>query len=314
MGDRPLLDLGDNQSLSHSRRSTFRRCRRLYYLQYVQRLELKTTPAPLRMGSVYSDALEAADPNVASIAYSDLVAEAMHEGNYFHAEQLLDELAVVLPMAETYLSHIALPDIEREVAFVGPQVHGYQDNGFFDGIGEAYLPSDKLLLVENKLKGRFGKAEEESLITDEQLLGYILNASIKYDVSPDKIEVRYEVAKKPGLRQGKTETRDVFRARVSNDIRTNPDKYHVVIGGDKLGRTKSQLDQWMHEFERMVHDLHREHEYAASSATEHLAWPMNRDACHQYGVCPMIRVCGASSEEQVATEIEKNFNIREKQQ
>ena len=311
MGERPVLDLGGNASLSHSRRSTFRRCRRLYFLQYVAGLQLKTTPAPLRMGSIYSDGLEAQDPNVVRTEYAELIAEAVHQGDYYFSEQLLDELAVVEPMVETYLSTVSLPAIEREVSFVGPAYQGYQDNGFFDGIGEPFTKGDKLLLVENKLKGRFGRAEEEALKTDEQLLGYILNACIKYDVKPEKVEVRYEVAKKPVLRQGKNETREVFRARVSTDIRDHPQKYHVVIGGERLGRTQSQLDQWMYEFQRMVRDLHQEEHYAAVTDLEPLAWPMNRDACHQYGVCQMIRICGASSPEQVELEIEKNFNVRE---
>ena len=85
MGERPKLDLGENRSLSHSRRSTFRRCRRLYYLQYVQGLQLKETPAPLRMGSIYSDGLETQDPEVVQREYAELVAEAMHDGNYFFA-------------------------------------------------------------------------------------------------------------------------------------------------------------------------------------------------------------------------------------
>lgn len=310
MGERPKLDLGDNKSLSHSRRSTFRRCRRLYYLQYVQGLELKETPAPLRMGSIYSDGLETQDPEVVQREYSELVAEAMHESNYYFAEQLLDELAVVKPMVETYLAKVSLPAIVREVPFVGPAFQEYQDNGFFDGIGED-LGNGKILLVENKLKGRFGRAEEEALQTDEQLLGYILNACIKYDVTPDKVEVRYEVAKKPGLRQGKTETREAFRSRVSADIRSNPDKYHVIIGGDRLGRTQSHLDQWMSEFERMVKDLHQEVHFASSPDLAKYAYPMNRDACHQYGVCPMIGICGASSIEDVQLEIQKNFNVRE---
>lgn len=309
MGERPVLDLGGNRSLSHSRRSTFRRCRRLYYLQYVQGLQLKETPAPLRMGSIYSDGLETQDPEVVQSEYAELVAEAMHDGNYFFAEQLLDELAVVRPMVETYLSKVSLPGVEREVAFTGPSHQGYQDNGFFDGIK---LPSDstggKLLLVENKLKGRFARAEEESLKTDEQLLGYILNACIKYDVTADQVEVRYEVAKKPGLRCGKNETRETFRTRVSNDIRTNPEKYHVVIDGTGLGRTQSQLDQWMHEFERMVSDLKLE-ETLLHEKPSH-AYPMNRDACHQFGVCSMINICGAVSVDKAQLEIEKNFNVR----
>ncbi len=306
MGERPVLDLGDNKSLSHSRRSTFRRCRRLYYLQYVQGLQLKETPAPLRMGSIYSDGLETQDPEVVQNEYAELVAEAMHDGNYFFAEQLLDELAVVRPMVETYLAKISLPDVEREVSFVGPSSDGFQDNGFFDGIVER---DSGILLIENKLKGRFARAEEESLKTDEQLLGYILNACIKYDVTADQVEVRYEVAKKPGLRCGKTETRESFRTRVSNDIRNNPDKYHVVIGGDGLGRTQSQLDQWMCEFERMVDDLHLEEELLSSSPSH--AYPMNRDACHQFGVCSMINICGAVSVDKAQLEIEKNFNVRE---
>lgn len=306
MGERPRLDLGDNKSLSHSRRSTFRRCRRLYYYQNVMKLELKRTPAPLRMGSIYSDCLELGDPEEANRQYSELIANAMHDSEHYFAEQLLDELAVVRPMSETYLSTVALDGIEREVGFVGTEMGGYQDNGFFDGIGES---GDKLLLVENKLKGRFGKGEEEALRTDEQLLSYILNACVKYDTTPERVEVRYEVAKKPALRQGKNETRDTFRTRVTNDILTNPTKYHIVVGGDRLGRNQSQLDEWLIGFTRMVDDLNAEEEYMASDRPE-LAWPLNRDACSQFGGCPMIGICGAKSTEEAALEIEKNFKIR----
>ena len=38
---------------------------------------------------------------------------------------------------------------------------------------------------------------------------------------------------------------------------------------------------------------------------------MNRDACHQFGVCQMINICGAVSVEKAAQEIEKNFTLRE---
>lgn len=310
MGERPKLDLAGNRSLSHSRRSTFRRCRRLYYLNYVVGLELKTTPAPLRMGSIYSDGLETGDVEVVQAQYAELVAEAMHEGQYYHAEQLLDELAVVRPMVETYLSKVSLPGVEREVSFTGPSYQGYQDNGFFDGISVS-AGHDGLLLVENKLKGRFGRAEQESLKTDEQLLGYVLNACIKYDTTPDKVTIRYEVAKKPALRQGKNETREVFRSRVTADIMSRPEHYHVVIDDSSLGRTQSQLDQWMNEFKRMVHDLHQEDHYSSTTDLEPMSWPMNRDACHQFGVCSMINICGAATTEQAALEIEKNFNTRE---
>lgn len=258
------------------------------------------------MGSIYSDGLEMADPVVVRNKYQDLIATAMHEGQYFFADQLLDELAVVEPMVETYLQHVSLPFIEREVEFLGTTAHGFQDNGRMDGIGHPLTEGDHLLIVENKLKGRWGAGEIVSLAGDDQITSYVLNASKHFDMDPNGIRVRYEVAKKPALRQGKM-TREAFRARVSADIRARPDFYHWV--SEPLSRTEAQLSEWEVLFERMARDIASER--ALEAREDPGAWPKNPDACYQYGGCSMLKVCWEPDPEQVGLYIEKTFTTPE---
>lgn len=294
------LDPG-NTSLSHSRRTSFRRCRRLYWYQYVAGLRTKELPAPLRMGSIYSDGLEAADPEVVRVAYNDLILEALHEGTPHLAERYLDEMAVVFPMVETYLAHVGLADVEREVEFVGVSEQGLQDNGRLDGLD---VDAGEALIVENKLKSRWSNAEILGLNWDDQVTSYIFNVCAMLDTTPDGVRVRYEVAKKPALRQTQKETREAFRLRVSADIRSRPDFYHWV-SPEPITRTQDQLDDWLIGFQRLAMDIRHEEQLEASG-DEH-SWPKNPNACSDYGGCSFAKVCWAGSTEETLRVIETDF-------
>lgn len=301
-----------HESLSHSRRASFRRCRRHFWLKYEQGIEPKELSAPLRMGGIYADALESGDPEVVNVKYNDLIAEAVHDGQNYMVEKYLDEMAVVRPMVQTYLEHVSNGD-NREIEFVGITSEGFQDNGRLDGLN---LDSDnpqflnELEIVENKLKGRWERAMERDVkLSEDQLTSYFVNVQMMYGVEAGQIKARYEVAKKPQLRQRQNETKEAFRLRVTADILSRPEFYHVVIEG--ITRTQDQLDEWKVLFQRMTLDIKQERLYEQNGSN--MAWPKNPSACSDFGGCEFIPICWAGNEDEVAQVIATDFITEQKE-
>lgn len=300
------LELDDgHESLSHSRRSTFRDCRRKFWLKYEQGIDPRELSAPLRMGGIYADALESADPEVVKVKYNDLIADALHDGQSYMAEKYLDELAVVYPMVVTYVEHVMLPTVTREVEFIGITSNGFQDNGRLDGLE---ILIDGAHIVENKLKGRWERAMEADVkLSEDQLTSYFFNVQRTHQIEAGKIKARYEVAKKPQLRPRQNETKEAFRARVSADILSRPEHYHVVI--NDITRTQDQLDEFKILFDRMAADIVQERSMEA--AGDPGAWPKNPTACSNYGGCEYARICWAASSDEVAQVIATDFITKE---
>lgn len=260
------------------------------------------------MGGIYADALEVADPEVVRVKYNDLIAEALHDGQPYMADKYLDELAVVQPMVQTYIEHVMLESVIREVEFTGITSKGFQDNGRLDGLE---VTDDGILIVENKLKGRWERAMETDVkLSEDQLTSYFFNVQRTHQVEAGVIKARYEVAKKPQLRPRQGETKEAFRARVSADILSRPDHYHVVI--DDITRTQNQLDEFAILFRRMTSDIQYERELEEANEPE--AWPKNPSACSNYGGCEYARICWAANSDEVAQVIATDFITNEKEQ
>lgn len=306
-----------HESLSHSRRTTFRQCRRKFWLKYEQDINPKELSAPLRMGGIYADALEKADPEIVTVKYNDLIADAIHAGQSYTADRYLDELAVVHPMVVTYIEHVMLKDVTREVEFTGITSNGFQDNGRLDGLDLAmeakepgmWLPS-AALIVENKLKGRWERAMEADVkLSEDQLTSYFFNIQRIHELEAGQIKARYEVAKKPQLRKRQGDTDQVFRARVTADILSRPEHYHVVI--NDIERTQEQLDEFAILFNRMTEDLVDER---FKESNEHPgAWPKNPSACSDFGGCEYARICWARNGDEVAQVIATDFITNRKE-
>lgn len=299
------LDEG-HESLSHSRASCFRDCRRKFWLKYEQGIEPKELSAPLRMGGIYADALEEADPEIVKVKYQDLIADALHEGLSYMADKYLDELAVVHPMVVTYLEHVST-GAPREIEYVGITSEGFQDNGRLDGLEtDADDPQfvEMVNIIENKLKGRWERSMEADVkLSEDQLTRYFFNMQRRYQLEAGQIKARYEVAKRPQLRKRQGETQEAFRARVSADILSRPEHYHVVIEG--ITRTQEQLDEFEILFKRMALDIVQERTYERAGSD--MAWPKNPSACANYGGCEYARICWAANSDEVAQVIATDF-------
>lgn len=230
------------------------------------------------MGSAYSDGLENGSEEAVRTFYNNLILEATDNGDYRLLDTLLNELAVVEPMVTTYLEHISVANVEREVQFYGLEHLGYTDNGRMDGLQRSH--DGTFMIIENKLKGRWGKAEIMALDMDEQITSYVYNLCRMEGCDPRDVQVRYEVAKKPALRKRQGDTDLMFRHRVKQDILSRPDFYHSV---HMTSRTQAQLDEFESRFKSIARQVDTE--------TRLEEWVQTPSACSDFGGCDFLPIC-----------------------
>lgn len=230
------------------------------------------------MGSAYSDGLETGSTDAVNRFYNECILKATDEGDYRLLGMLLDERAVVVPMVETYLEHVSIANVQREVQFYGLEHLGYVDNGRMDGVHRSH--DDKFLIIENKLKGRWGAAEIKALDMDEQITSYVYNLCKMEGCGPEDVEVRYEVAKKPGLRKRQGDTDLMFRHRVAQDIKSRPEFYHSV---NMTSRTQAQLDEFESRFKSIARQVDTEMQLEE--------WVQSPHSCSDFGGCTFLPIC-----------------------
>lgn len=274
-------------SLSHTSRTSFNTCKRKWYFQYVEGLRPKYKSQPLRMGTVFSDCLEAADPEVANERYNEMLLNIDGSSHSSFVDDLAWERAVVYELAKTYLEDN--PPMLREIPFERQVGEGIE-KGYIDGL--IVHTDDTVTIIENKLKSRWTQADEKALATDAQVTQYVAAVmrmagehGIPEDITPDRISVRYDVTVKPGIRVKKGETPEAYQSRLLGDIQSRRSHYHRSF---HTSRTQEQLD----EQEVLIESD------ARHMAAEEKFFPTYH-ACNLYGLCEFHGICSAKDESDV---------------
>lgn len=169
--------------LSVSRIKTFKACRRLYELKYLEHLEPVQKPEALETGSNYHKLLErinSGDMDALDEGYSKEEAMALAYHKYIYSRFKVKE-------AEKWMEY----DLGNGDTLVG----------IVDGIAEDGC------IVEHKSTGmEITEAYEYNLIWDEQILSYMLMTGAR--------KVYYTVCRKPTIRQKFSETDEDFFSRM----------------------------------------------------------------------------------------------------
>lgn len=169
--------------LSVSRIKTFKACRRLYELKYLEHLEPVQKPEALETGSNYHKLLErinSGDMDALDEGYSKEEAMALAYHKYIYPRFKVKE-------AEKWMEY----DLGNGDTLVG----------IVDGIAEDGC------IVEHKSTGmEITEAYEYNLIWDEQILSYMLMTGAR--------KVYYTVCRKPTIRQKFSETDEDFFSRM----------------------------------------------------------------------------------------------------
>jgi hypothetical protein len=145
-------------------------------------------------------------------------------------------------------------------------------------------PKARPWLLETKSKSNLGERGESDIADilphELQVNIYLLNLLWIGKVLPDGL--LYNIIRRPGLRQKKSESIIKFARRVAEDVRKRPEWYFVRI---QMSVSKRDLDKNELELRDMVSDF--------------LLWwnglaghYKNSDACqNKYGVCAMLPIC-----------------------
>lgn len=277
-------------SISHSAKQTFLRCPNEYYLKYVERLDGKETPKPLRMGSAFSVALEKWNAYEVNNWYNEFYEKHPKLAMLLHVEQATTEI-----MAEAYM-HVYKKH-EREIEIPEHVIGTLPFRGYIDGLIEPGV------LVEDKLKSMWTQVDEDVLPLDDQVTGYIAMYSMMSGISPDDITMLYRVTKRPALRQRKTEEVGQFIERIRADVSGRPEHYFMEI---PQRRSLKDIANWWEDTRKTARMIEAE-----SCLPVEDAWPKNHTSCKRFNsLCPFWKICSAKDDIELESVLELDYIVR----
>lgn len=272
------------KTLSHSRLVLVRNCLRQYQHSYIQLRSVRSVAPALAFGKLWDRALEAwhygTDPLDRATRAAAILAA--------HPSGVQRETAIAMLCGYSTMwgeSHVET--VATQLEFTVPILHPvtgeqhpeYQFTGVMDGVVRV---GGRTLVLESKTTSEDihpGAPYWQRVTTlDPQVSMYLLGASqAGYAVDG----VLYDVARKPALRLGKTETPEAYGERVALDIQARPEHYfqrQEIVRLESESRAYQQ-DLW---------------DYACilSEAERLQRWPRNPDRCRQFGrACDYLPVC-----------------------
>ena len=215
--------------LSISKIKTFKSCRRLYELKYIEGLKPAVKPEALETGSNYHKLLE-----------------ELNKGNY---EALVEnDYSKERAMAQAYYKYIYPKFHVKEAEKWLEYDLGCGDTlvGIADGI------ADDGHIVEHKTCGsEITEQYEYNLLWDEQILAYMLMTGMR--------KVWYTVCRKPTIRQKQNESEEEFYKRMVDWYDEDTDSKIRLLEIERTDEEVEQFKQELHEMCRMMHDA--EHFY-----------------------------------------------------
>lgn len=155
--------------------------------------------------------------------------------------------------------------------------------------------------VRGKMDGNYEEAKDKSLMLFETKTKYNIDEETLVDLLPHELQVniymwamrrlhkrhasgvRYNLIRRPALRQKKTETMPQFAARCADDVRVRPDWYFVRLD---MASSKADHDRFEGEFEDLLQDF-------IAWWYGHAGHYKNSGNCeNKYGRCQFLSVCG----------------------
>lgn len=211
--------------VSVSKIKTFKSCRRLYELRYIENLRPVQTPEALQVGKNYHKLLEELNTtgaiNVDELEnpYSKELAMAMAYDKYIYPKFKVTE-------AEKWLEY-ELPDGDKLVG----QVDAIAEDG---------------CIVEHKTYGGNDSMEqyEYNLMWDEQISAYMMMTGAR--------KVYYTVCRKPTIRQKKDETEEEFFKRMVLWYDEDTDSKIRLF---EIYRTDDEVEQFRADLLAMVREM-----------------------------------------------------------
>lgn len=229
-------------SLSHSAVDTLNRCHRAYHYTYFERVQRIGDRAPLRRGKHFADSLERGEFDTSRDWYMQQIDKTTDQARI---NELWFEMLVLEYLVRKY-REIHEPTDEREVEFDNP-IDGtdIRNIGRIDGLIQR---TGGVVLVEDKLKQMWKRAEEWALPLNRQINRYI----VEYEKAHDQpvFGVEYRVTKWPSSKPKKDETVPDAVKRITGNMKDDAVFLRFFVEPNEEGRTV--YEESMREAVRMV--------------------------------------------------------------
>lgn len=213
--------------------NTWLRCRHQCLLKYLEGWTKRGVNIPIEFGNVFHNCLECLEgvPTPEQInkqiakysrSVSKLYVTADEREDFKHCCRLA---ASVLPHYFKFYQRDKIKWKSRETVF--RVKHTVPDHGNIVLTGKRdgeFLSQKKLWLFETKTKGQVDEhGLQESLKFNLQTMYYLL--AMRYEENEEPEGVKYNVIKRPGHRQGRSESSSDFYERVSKEVSKAPDAF-----------------------------------------------------------------------------------------
>lgn len=287
----------DKLTISNSLAKDWRACRRKFYLHYMARLEPKRLSIPFLVGSAFHKGIErfyqGQSPDEFIPEVIKTIEDKAKKAVFLtpeDEENVMMQTSIVTGMLKGYTKIYATDlkkwkIVETEFEFSVPIKEGELEYvGQIDLVVEI---DKKLWLVEHKTAGRLDKNYIDRLALDTQITGYAIGAAKK--LGRPIVGVIYNVAKKPQLRQKKSESPAELATRIEEDYLARPEFYFYR---EQLFRDVGAVAEYKAEIAELAADI--QDVTADLKERGDAALPRfyrNTDACTARGQCAYMAIC-----------------------
>lgn len=271
--------------IDHSSASTFRACPRKYFLNYVRNIAPRHGSTALRYGTCWHAALEEFYRTMQANGWTK-VEEAISNGivaaskawdkegelfDFYDDYRTMENLAQSMVLyADNFFYDAELEVIELENEF---EIEIGDETLFTGRVDMILRMSGALWPVEHKSTSQSLSLQQSRLHRSAQMIGYYYAAKRQYDEHVGGILVNMHQ-----LTASKSKKTEKYgKPRI--DFSRVPQVY-----------TMQDISNWLTMMQETAHRIRL--------AKENELFPMNFDACYNYGRCPYTSLCEAPEESQ----------------
>ena len=267
---------------SHSRINCFKQCPKMYEYKYIRRLNPIEESSSLFIGSGFHKCIELNDVN-AALKWMD---EESEKNINTISDSVETDKIIAAAMGEAFLKKY--PDhnkgnVKHEVHFVHKLPNGEEFQLYLDGLVET---DEGYYIREYKTSSRVDETYIDKLKFNDQISRYW--CIIEKELDKPILGVDYYVAKKPLLRQKKTESLEQYRERLVERLMEDDNIINI-----KLTRTREEIDE---AYQDLIYDID-----VINKATR---YTKVLSSCTAYGRCPYMDLC-MGNEDALVNFIEK---------
>ena len=279
--------------LTNSNMSMLKNCPKMFEYRIIDRLTPRYQGEARGIGTAFHKGVE-----TGSVADALATFEGIFPNSQDEQDALDIKLATVQAMVEGYFNaftqHKSIEqEIEFELPIINPKTKRPSKSFKLAGIVDGLVKIDgKYWLLELKTAGQINSTYIDKLIIDSQITTYFYALQSLKNITLSG--VIYRIAKKPSIRQKKTETVQQYTDRLIQDYKDRPEFYYFE---EKLYRNNDDMELFEKELWMFT-------QYLLQCNREGL-WYRNTSRCTDWGKCDYLPLCTSQPDAMDLYEVKK---------